>query len=70
MPETLRDIWRGTLQLDYAEEAVIGTTALALRAMQRSADQDSAYAVYNGGRREICLACNGYPREKNAKKNG
>ena len=45
LPETLRDIWRGALQLDYAEEAVIGTTALALRAMQRSADQDSAYAL-------------------------
>lgn len=44
-PETLRDIWSGTLQQDYAKEAVIGTTALALRALQRAQDQDSAYAL-------------------------
>ena len=44
-PESLRDLWRGTLHSAYAEEAVLGTTALALRAMQRAQDQDSAYAL-------------------------
>ena len=49
-PEILRDLWRGALpddsaQKSYAEEAVIGTTALALRAMQRAHDQESAYAL-------------------------
>lgn len=44
-PETLRDIWNGTLRQDYAEEAVIGTTALALRALQRAHNQDSAYTL-------------------------
>lgn len=49
-PEHLRDLWRGTLpddspQKNYAEEAVIGTAALALRAMQKAADHDSAYAL-------------------------
>jgi hypothetical protein len=46
----LRYLWRGSLaddseQKSYAEEAVIGTTALALRAMQRVNDQESAYAL-------------------------
>jgi len=44
-PELLSDLWRGSLQASYAEEAVIGTAALALRAMQRAHDQESAYAL-------------------------
>jgi anthranilate phosphoribosyltransferase len=44
-PESLRNLWCGSLQSSYAEEAVIGTTALALRAMQRAQDQDSAYIL-------------------------
>ncbi|HQQ75258.1 MAG TPA: glycosyl transferase family protein [Pseudomonadales bacterium] len=44
-PELLRAVWRNECQQDYATEAVIGTAALALRAMQRALDQDSAYAM-------------------------
>lgn len=49
-PDVLRDLWRGSLpddspQKNYAEEAVIGTAALALRAMQRADNQESAYAL-------------------------
>lgn len=43
--ELLRAVWRNECQQDYATAAVIGTTALALRAMQRAQDQDSAYAM-------------------------
>lgn len=44
-PWHLRDLWQGILSDAYAEEAVIGTTALALRALQRATDADTAYAI-------------------------
>lgn len=44
-PERLRDLWRGTINESYAQEAVIGTTALALRAMNRVPDHNIAYAM-------------------------
>jgi anthranilate phosphoribosyltransferase len=43
--QQLRAVWCGTQNDSYAEEAVIGTAALALRAMNRVPDQDSAYAL-------------------------
>ncbi len=46
-PELLSKIWRGDLHADYATEAVIGTTALALRAIQKAHNQSSAYAIAN-----------------------
>ncbi|HQQ62362.1 MAG TPA: glycosyl transferase family protein [Pseudomonadales bacterium] len=44
-PGRLRDLWRDTCKDNYAEEAVIGTAALALRAMNRVPDHDMAYAM-------------------------
>ncbi len=44
-PSRLRALWRKEFTDAYAEEAVIGTTALALRAMNRVQDQSEAYAI-------------------------
>jgi len=44
-PARLRHIWRGTDSDAYGEAAVIGTAALALRAMNQAADHASAWAA-------------------------
>jgi anthranilate phosphoribosyltransferase len=44
-PEHLRELWRGTHDNNYAEAAIIGTTALALRAMQRAANPADAIVL-------------------------
>lgn len=41
-PDYMRELWRETRSDSYAEQAIIGTAALALRTLQRSHDQDSA----------------------------
>ena len=43
--ETIRRVWRGEEQHHYAEQAIIGTAALALRALQRAQDHTSAYTL-------------------------
>lgn len=44
-PVRLRHVWRGTDSDTYGEAAVIGTAALALRAMNREPDHASAWAL-------------------------
>lgn len=44
-PVRLRHIWRGTDSDSYGEAAVIGTTALALRSMNREPDHASAWTL-------------------------
>jgi anthranilate phosphoribosyltransferase len=44
-PEDLRSLWQDTIEPAYAREAVIGTAALALRAMQYAQDEGSAYTT-------------------------
>lgn len=47
-------MWRGELDDEYAEAAIIGTTAIALYTMQRAADREAAEAMA----REMWLARN------------
>ena len=47
-PQRLPALWRGEIEDEYAEGAVIGTTAIALKLMGKVADMDEAQSMARG----------------------
>jgi anthranilate phosphoribosyltransferase len=41
-PERLASLWRGEIEDEYAQAAIVGTTAIALRLMEKAASVDQA----------------------------
>lgn len=46
-PQLLKQVWQGSLEDEFAEASVIGTAAIALRLMNKAADQDEAHQLAN-----------------------
>jgi anthranilate phosphoribosyltransferase len=44
-PEELLAVWRGELENEYAYQAIIGTTAIALQLLGRASEQQQALAL-------------------------
>ena len=44
-PTILQQLWRGDIEHNYGYQAIIGTTAIALRALQKAANQDEAISL-------------------------
>jgi anthranilate phosphoribosyltransferase len=59
-PERLVSLWRGEIEDEYAEGAIVGTTAIALRLMQKAGSVDEAHQLAqqmwnNRVKDKICL---------------
>lgn len=44
-PETMRQLWQGTLEDEFAEATIIGTAAVALKLLGKADDQQQAYEL-------------------------